>query len=63
MTTKDEMIAARQQGRAALPGDPNPHAGNGLLAQLWRLGYQTMLLDKLNSSPARQKYLQGISGE
>lgn len=57
MTTRDEMVAASRDGRAAAPGDANPYAGQDILADLWRLGYQTILVDKLNRSPARQAFL------
>ena len=57
MTTRDEMVAARNAGRTATPGDLNPYYGQEILAGLWRLGYQTMLVDKLNRSPARQAFL------
>lgn len=56
------MIAARNEGRAATPGDRNPYYGTGQLARMWMLGYKTMLLDRLNRSPARQKYLAAQAG-
>ena len=55
--TRDELVAARTAGRTATPGDTNPYVGQGLLADLWRLGYQAMLVDMLNRSPARQAFL------
>lgn len=58
MIDKDAVIAARNEGRAASPGDPNPYYGQGVLARMWRLGYKTMLLDGLINSPARQAYLE-----
>lgn len=57
MTYKDDLIAARNAGRAAKPGDINPYAGRGALADLWRLGYQAMLLDAVNQSEFRQPFL------
>ena len=57
MTTREEMVAASNAGRNATPGDTNPYYGQGMLADLWRLGYHTMLVDKLNRSPARQEFL------
>ncbi|MBN3458792.1 hypothetical protein JNN96_32670 [Mycobacterium sp. DSM 3803] len=51
------MIRARNEGRAAEPGARNPFYGQGVLARMWMLGYKTMLLDRMNRSPARQKYL------
>lgn len=57
MIDKQQVIAARNEGRAAKPGDPNPYYGSGQLARMWRYGYRTMLLDRLNHSPARQKFL------
>ncbi|QFG14057.1 hypothetical protein I5G97_gp098 [Mycobacterium phage Curiosium] len=53
---RDDLIAAWRAGRAASVGDPNPYAGNGALARLWRRGYRRMLLDKLNRSPAALAY-------
>jgi hypothetical protein len=47
------MVAANVAGRTATPGDLNPYYGQGILADLWRLGYQSMLVDKQNRSPAR----------
>jgi hypothetical protein len=57
VTTREEMVAANIAGRAAVPGELNPYYGQGVLADLWRLGYQSMLVDKLNRSPARQSFL------
>ncbi|ASR85212.1 hypothetical protein I5H06_gp92 [Mycobacterium phage SirPhilip] len=54
MSYRDEILAARNEGRAASLGDPNPYSGTGSRARMWRLGYRTMLLDLLNRSPARQ---------
>ncbi|QIG61791.1 hypothetical protein SEA_JULIETTE_12 [Mycobacterium phage Juliette] len=54
---RDEILAAHRAGRAATPGDGNPYAGQGVLADMWRLGYKQMLLDRLNRSPARQAFL------
>ncbi|QAU06428.1 hypothetical protein SEA_KISI_10 [Mycobacterium phage KiSi] len=59
MIDRDAVVAARNEGRAAAPGDPNPYAGSGIQARMWRLGYRTMLLDRLNRSPARQAFLRG----
>lgn len=59
MIDKDAIIKARTEGRDAAPGDPNPYQGAGLMARMWRYGYQSMLLDRLNSSPARQQFLAG----
>jgi len=59
--TRDDMVAASRAGRAAKPGDLNPYYGQGILADLWRLGYRTMLLDKLKRSPARQAFLDAQS--
>jgi hypothetical protein len=57
VTTREEMVAANIAGRTATPGDLNPYYGQEVLADLWRLGYQSMLVDKLNRSPARQSFL------
>lgn len=51
------LIDARNAGRTATPGDANPYAGAGAAADMWRLGYQTMLLEMLNRSPSRQEFL------
>lgn len=59
MTDKAALTAARNAGRTAEPGAENPHKGQGALARMWRLGYDAMLLDMLNNSPARQKFLRG----
>ncbi|ASR85022.1 hypothetical protein SEA_PHELPSODU_10 [Mycobacterium phage PhelpsODU] len=53
---RDELIAAHRAGRAAAVGDPNPYAGTGAPARMWRRGYRLMLLDMLNRSPAAQAY-------
>lgn len=60
MTTKAELIEARQAGLAAEPGASNPYAGLELptLGLMWRHGYRQMLADRLATSPARQAYLQ-----
>lgn len=52
-----ELVDARNAGRSATPGADNPYAGRGALADMWRLGYQTMLLEMLNRSPNRQQFL------
>lgn len=57
MVDKEAVIAAWREGRAAVPGAPNPYYGQGLLARMWMDGYKTMLLDRLTNSPARQAYL------
>jgi hypothetical protein len=59
--TRDEMVAASTAGRAATPGDVNPYYGQGILADLWRLGYQSMLEDIMARSPARQSFLDAQS--
>ncbi|AXH46847.1 hypothetical protein I5G67_gp009 [Mycobacterium phage Aminay] len=58
MSRRDEIVAARQAGRAASPRDANPYSGQGVLADMWQLGYQSMLLDLLQRSPARQAFLE-----
>jgi len=55
------MVAAVTAGMNATPGDSNPYYGQGTLADLWRIAYQGMLLDKLNRSPARQEFLNAQS--
>ncbi|QFP94798.1 hypothetical protein SEA_MARSHAWN_12 [Mycobacterium phage Marshawn] len=56
---RDELVAAWRAGRAAAPGDPNPYAGLGASARMWRRGYRRMLLDVLTQSPAAQEYENG----
>ncbi|QJD50412.1 hypothetical protein SEA_CHRIS_10 [Mycobacterium phage Chris] len=56
---RDELVAAWHEGRAAAVGAPNPHAGTGAPARLWRRGYRRMLLDMLTTSPAAQEYENG----
>ncbi|QFG11432.1 hypothetical protein I5G87_gp08 [Mycobacterium phage Ekdilam] len=58
MTGKEAWIAARNEGRAATPGDPNPYYGQGIRADMWRLGYKSMLLEAITNSPARQAFLR-----
>lgn len=53
---RDELINAYRSGRAAAVGEPNPYAGSGTPARMWRRGYRVMLLDMLNRSPAAQAY-------
>jgi hypothetical protein len=62
VSVKDDAIAARAAGRSAKPGDANPYADSGINASMWRLGYRTMLLARLNGSPARQAFLHGDNG-
>ncbi|QFG09393.1 hypothetical protein I5H08_gp094 [Mycobacterium phage Yuna] len=54
---REQLIEAYRAGRMAAPGDPNPYAGMGAPARMWRRGYRTTMLDKLNRSPAAQAYL------
>jgi hypothetical protein len=54
---KEGLIAAWAAGRRAAVGAANPYYGTGQLARMWMLGYKTMLLDRLNRSPARQAFL------
>lgn len=56
MTTADEIRQANIDGRNAEVGAQNPHVGNEVLARAWRLGYQTMLVDMIDNSPARQAF-------
>lgn len=56
MIDRGALVAAWQAGRSAELRAPNPYNGQGAPARLWRLGYQTMLLDRMNSSPARQAF-------
>lgn len=63
MTDKEAVIAARNEGRAAKPGDRNPYYGQGVLARMWQLGYKTMLLDRMNNSPTRRRFLDAQSDD
>ncbi|EFG79564.1 hypothetical protein HMPREF0591_0541 [Mycobacterium parascrofulaceum ATCC BAA-614] len=58
MTMRQEATRALYEGSLAEPGDRNPYAGRSLiLAKLWMRGYRRMLLVRINSGPAMQKYL------
>lgn len=61
MTTTDETLRARREGRTAEIGAANPYDGDTtpVLARVWRAGYREMLADRLRTSPARQQYLAG----
>lgn len=55
---RQEATRALYTGSLAEPGDSNPYAGRSLiLAKLWMRGYRRMLLVRIKSGPAMQKYL------
>ncbi|GFG49010.1 hypothetical protein CQY20_30240 [Mycolicibacterium agri] len=56
--TRLAAIRALYEGSLADVGDRNPYAGQSLvLAQLWMRGYMRMLRVRVNTGPAKQKYL------
>lgn len=57
MTFRDDVVTARNAGRAAKLGDMNPYAGQGVLADMWRLGYQSMLLDRVLLTADFRRYV------
>ena len=58
MTKRAEYVFALYAGSVADPGDRNPYSGRSLvLAKLWMRGYCRMLLVRINTGPAMQKYL------
>lgn len=58
MSYRDDLVTANRQGRAANVGDANPYVGRGALADMWRLGYQTMLLDRVNLAKERRRFIE-----
>lgn len=58
MTRRDDYAAAVRAGRSASVGDANPFRGQGILADLWRSGYEAMLTQWLADSSARQAALR-----
>lgn len=58
MTTRDDYVAAITAGRSAQPGDVNPYMGRGMLADLWRAGYNAMLDTWLANADTRQAELR-----
>jgi len=63
MTFRDDATRALAEGRAAEVGASNPYAGQSLaLAKMWRRGYQTMLTERVYSSPSMQPYLSNRDG-
>lgn len=43
MSRRDDYVAAITAGRTANVGDANPYTGQGMLADLWRAGYNAMI--------------------
>lgn len=61
MSRRAEYVAARTAGRNAQVGDPNPYRGQGVLADMWMLGYEAMLNQWIADAPARQAALRAQS--
>lgn len=58
-----EYAAVIAEGRAAQPGEANPHRGDVVRANLWRRGYDAMILERFYTSRAGRAYLAGpLSG-
>lgn len=54
---RQEATRALYDGSLAEPGDANPYVGRSLiLAKLWMRGYRRMLLVRVTSGPAMQRY-------
>lgn len=54
-----EAMRALYEGSLAEPGDVNPYAGKSLvLAKCWMRGYMRMLRVRVDTSPARARYLE-----
>jgi hypothetical protein len=49
VTRRDEFVAAVRAGRAAEVGARNPFVGQGILADLWRGGYNAMLAQRIGA--------------
>jgi hypothetical protein len=63
MTKRAEYTFALYSGSLAEPGDRNPYAGRSLvLAKLWMRGYRRMLLVRVGSGTAMQRYLAARAG-
>ncbi|WP_304114388.1 hypothetical protein [Mycolicibacterium bacteremicum] len=59
MSKRAEYIYALYLGSVAEPGDRNPFDGRSvLLAKLWQRGYRRMVKVRINTGPARQRYLR-----
>lgn len=57
MSRRDDYVAAITAGRTANVGDVNPYTGQGMLANLWRAGYNAMLKKLIDSASQRQAAL------
>ncbi|OBB10434.1 hypothetical protein A5761_26905 [Mycolicibacterium setense] len=53
----EALMSAWSEGRTAKLRAANPYCGQRQLARMWMLGYKRMLRERLDRSPARQKYL------
>ena len=64
MSKRAEYIFALYSGSLADPGDRNHYAGESLaLAKLWMRGYRRMLRVRIDTGPARRRYLAARRGE
>ena len=63
MTFRQEATRALYEGSLADVGDANPYSGQSLvLAKLWMRGYMRMLRVRIDTGPARQRYLAARAG-
>ena len=62
MSRRDDFVAAVTAGRNAEVSAQNPFAGQGMLADLWRGGYNAMLAQRIEAGPARQRELDAERG-
>lgn len=63
MTFKDDAVAALREGHNSDFSSPNPYTDTSpRLARIWLRGHRTMRTIRVNSTPARQAYLQAGGG-
>lgn len=60
--TAAELLQIRALGRRAAISDPNPYQGDVVRATMWRAGYNEMIEDQFERSPARQAFLRASRG-
>jgi len=56
--SRADYVTALTAGRNANVGDVNPYTGRGILADLWRTGYESMLEAWLADAQSRQRTLR-----